>query len=943
MVKAYLRYSGNASIGVINSRECNVALNHAGNLALTGCVQAVSVWNLRQASLVRSLQLNKATERVTRLLLMDLKQPLCAVGYSDGSVRIWNYEEAAVVHTFQGHRSSISCLGGNRAGQMIASGANDTDIVLWDLVAEIGVARLRGHVDQVTAVVFWEGPVEAREGGTAPAARLISASKDRFVRIWSIEHQLCLQIIAEHQVEVWSLALNAAQTRLVAGSSDKFLRFWTMLPEGDGSEENPVATLYGAVPRPEGQGGALSLQFGRPKSLGFDVLICQGSGKTLELFRCFEHADVKKRLKRRKNRVLLKKKKRAGAEAADDAEAEALANDDEEKVDGAEEDDPGPHAADEYKALTPHRCAAKALSMAWCQGTGMVLVGLTNNVLEAVKISPGEGESPVSLDPCQSLESPGHRTGVRSLAVSHDDSLLMSTSAEAVKIWNMNTHRCVRTMASGYGLCGMFVPGNEYVLVGTKEGHLELYDLRVGELAQRETKHSGAVYALAEQPDHKGFCTCSADRWLRFFEYTFTKGAGASCTISEVPDRSLELPDEGMSIAWAPNAKWIAIALLNNTVQLVFADTLKFYLSLYGHRLPIMCVDFSSDSQMIASGSADKNIKLWSPQFGNCHRSLRAHDESVMQVRFLPGTHYLASAGRDRELKLWDCDSYELISVLQGHAVEILALALAQDASFIVTAGSDRQIRFWKRGQEQLFLSEERAKELEDKFEQEVEREDVQGNLGGEVVALRPSRRTIESVRSTERLMEILDDAAKEVAEDEGDVPDGGGRQHPCARVVGYVNTLTASNIYEVLLALPFTHALRLLQFICQFFEAVAIMPTGAGVAPSGDVEAKALSASVTLETPCQAALITTFVHHTELAMTPRARPLLLKLRTLMRDLLQAEKDRIGLSMAGFSHLQRMLKRNSGLMSIGSSKADTDVAKPTAKAAGADGKKRKKS
>eukprot|EP00971_Amphidinium_carterae_P211873 4204527-Amphidinium_carterae.1 len=39
----------------------------------------------------------------------------------------------------------------------------------------------------------------------------------------------------------------------------------------------------------------------------------------------------------------------------------------------------------------------------------------------------------------------------------------------------------VRTMASGYGLCGFFLAGNEHVLVGTKEGCLELYDLRVAE------------------------------------------------------------------------------------------------------------------------------------------------------------------------------------------------------------------------------------------------------------------------------------------------------------------------------------------------------------------------------------------------------------------------------------------------------------------------------
>ena len=59
---------------------------------------------------------------------------------------------------------------------------------------------------------------------------------------------------------------------------------------------------------------------------------------------------------------------------------------------------------------------------------------------------------------------------------------------------------------------------------------------------------------------------------------------------------------------------------------------MKFYLSLYGHRLPVMALDVSDDSQMIASGSADKNVRLWSTQFGNCLKSLKAHAESVMQA-----------------------------------------------------------------------------------------------------------------------------------------------------------------------------------------------------------------------------------------------------------------------------------------------------------------------
>lgn len=56
-------------------------------------------------------------------------------------------------------------------------------------------------------------------------------------------------------------------------------------------------------------------------------------------------------------------------------------------------------------------------------------------------------------------------------------------------------------------------------------------------------------------------------------------------------------------------------------------DSLKIFLSLYGHSLPVLCMDISSDGDLIATGSADKNVKIWGLDFGDCHKSLRkAHD-----------------------------------------------------------------------------------------------------------------------------------------------------------------------------------------------------------------------------------------------------------------------------------------------------------------------------
>jgi WD40 repeat protein len=54
-------------------------------------------------------------------------------------------------------------------------------------------------------------------------------------------------------------------------------------------------------------------------------------------------------------------------------------------------------------------------------------------------------------------------------------------------------------------------------------------------------------------------------------------------------------------------------------------DSLKFFLSLYGHKLPVLCMDISSDGDLMVTGSMDKNLKIWGLDFGDCHKSIFAH------------------------------------------------------------------------------------------------------------------------------------------------------------------------------------------------------------------------------------------------------------------------------------------------------------------------------
>ena len=80
-------------------------------------------------------------------------------------------------------------------------------------------------------------------------------------------------------------------------------------------------------------------------------------------------------------------------------------------------------------------------------------------------------------------------------------------------------------------------------------------------------------------------------------------------------------------------------------------------------------MDISLDSKLIVTCSADKNVKIWGLDFGDCHKSIFAHEESIMQVAFEheKGSHYFWTVGKDRIVKYWDGDKVRSTFTKQMH------------------------------------------------------------------------------------------------------------------------------------------------------------------------------------------------------------------------------------------------------------------------------------
>jgi WD40 repeat protein len=90
--------------------------------------------------------------------------------------------------------------------------------------------------------------------------------------------------------------------------------------------------------------------------------------------------------------------------------------------------------------------------------------------------------------------------------------------------------------------------------------------------------------------------------------------------------------------------------------------------TLEGHSGPVLSVSFSPDSQLLASASVDKTIKLWDPATGELRQTLEGHSDVVESVSFSPDGQLLASASYDKTIKLWDPTTGELRQTLEGHS-----------------------------------------------------------------------------------------------------------------------------------------------------------------------------------------------------------------------------------------------------------------------------------
>ncbi|EMD38229.1 hypothetical protein CERSUDRAFT_113382 [Gelatoporia subvermispora B] len=133
-------------------------------------------------------------------------------GSKDHTVREWDLRSGGVVRVIDGiHEGSVLSISVNNG--FLASGGSDRRVAVWDLTKNKLVRIIDDHLDSVLCVRFDDDN-----------RRLVTCSKDRTVRTYSLPNIIPQHVLVDHRAAV--NAVSVSPKYIVSASGDRSMRLW---------------------------------------------------------------------------------------------------------------------------------------------------------------------------------------------------------------------------------------------------------------------------------------------------------------------------------------------------------------------------------------------------------------------------------------------------------------------------------------------------------------------------------------------------------------------------------------------------------------------------------------------------------------------------------------------------------------------------------------------
>jgi WD40 repeat protein len=560
------------------------------------------------------------------------KAMLFAASGADGDIRQWHAGQYTPLLTYQGHKGWVFAIAFSHDGKMLASGAEDHTVRLWNTQDGHCLGILQ-HTHKIRSVAF------------SSDGKLLGTSGDSHsICLWDIGTQQCIQELAASERNlhrIFSIAFHPDGRTLASGGDDHIVWLWNV------SSGQPCMKLAGH------SGEIRSVAFHREGSM----LASGSDDQTIRLWE-MNTGNCLHTLTGHSNRV------------------QAVAFNTDSSILASGSDDQTIRLWDVasgqcLKTLQGHINWVEALAF-----NGDVLAsGSDDQTIRLWDVTSGQ---------ClKTLQGDTHL--VEAVAFSPDGQVLVSGSDDyTLHLWNPQSGACLKTLHGHTGCIRSiaFSPLEQIFASAGDDQMIRLWNLQAETCLKTLHGHTDCIWSIAFSPVEPLLASSGEDKTIRLWNIH----TGHHATI--VTEHTGWI----WAITFSPDGKLLASGSDDKVVRLWNVQTQQCIAELQGHTKRVWSVAFNTDGTHLASGSEDGSVRIWDVQTQQCIATLPGHNAIVKSIAFLSNEKIVTS---DWNLHIWDTNTINSVDIVSDHTDVIRCLAFCSHKNILASSSQDGTIKLW--------------------------------------------------------------------------------------------------------------------------------------------------------------------------------------------------------------------------------------------------------
>lgn len=665
-----------------SSNALSVAFSPDGSKLVSTSLEDIIVWNMADGN--KRFSLAGHTQPINAAVFSPDGTRIASAS-SDKSIKIWDVASQKEIMTLLGHTDEVSDVHFSPDGSRLLSASYDKTVKIWDAGTGAELYTLRGHGGALSTAVF-----------SPDGAKAATSSADQEIMVWDLKVKPDDFPIAWTPKDIQAISLSADQSKVLAATK-KEIKAWDVKTQkelcsfrAESKAPNRLLDLTSNL-----NSAAISPDGTKAVTASNVIRVWDLSSQT-ELFALTGH-------KNEINSVLYSTDGARIVSASDDGTVKLWDADTRQEL--ASFSGPSGHLA---QSVMLTRDGSKIIALFEFDGNQ------PESRFQGGESNPGMFSGEVIVwdiaKQAKILSSGDLELGpveITSAAISPDGSkiaigfIALPTMQRGMKIWDISRKKPrllfhnpeMHAGSEGDKIITIaFSPDGKELASGGSTGDILLSEVKDSD-GHWLVKNSGRtkVNSVSFSDDGKEIMAILSDGSILIWNRTSVKRDRSSGTILRIPPHRSKV----VSAALSPNGMIVATASANKDLKLWNREDGSVDTTFTGFSKSLDFVTFSADNKKLAA-LYNGTAKVWSLD----NKQELFTGPGVNFVALSPNGAQLAAASDGHRVKIWNMESPEDSILLSGHQAAINYGAFSPDGARFASASSDSTVRIWRLAKE---------------------------------------------------------------------------------------------------------------------------------------------------------------------------------------------------------------------------------------------------